>query len=101
MCQKIVIFYKGSAELIKFLYEIFMIPIRKAIFFFFKTFDPKSFQKWSIFWSGGPTGVELWKFTSGLNEEQQIMIFGPETYVNQFTVFLSELHDHVFEFWSF
>ena len=52
-------FYKGSAQLIKFLYEIFMIPIRKAIFFFFKTLDPKSFQKRSILWSGGPTGVEL------------------------------------------
>ena len=36
-------FYKGSTGLIKFLYEIFMIPIRKAIIFIPKTLG--SFQK--------------------------------------------------------
>ena len=69
-----------------------MIPIRKTIFFFLKTLGPKSFQKRSIIWSDGPTGVELWKITFGLNEVHQIMIFGPEAWVNQFTVFRSEVH---------
>ena len=36
--------------------------------------------------------LELWKIIFGFNEVQQIMIFGPEACVNQFTVFRSEVH---------
>ena len=60
-----------------------MIPIRMTIFFFPKTLRPKSFQKRSILWFSGPTGVELQKFTSGSNAVRLTMVFGPAACVIQ------------------